>query len=52
MLSIPRFQLGCFPTPIHDLPVLSEDIGIQLKIKRDDLTGIAAGGTKFENWNI
>lgn len=47
MLNFPRLQLGCFPTPIHDLPVLSEDIGIQLKIKRDDLTGIAAGGNKI-----
>lgn len=47
MQSIPRLPLGCFPTPIHDLPSLSEDLGITLKIKRDDLTGLAAGGNKI-----
>ncbi|MDV3189726.1 MAG: D-cysteine desulfhydrase family protein [Sweet potato little leaf phytoplasma] len=47
MQDIPRLPLGCFPTPIHDLPRLSADLGIELKIKRDDLTGLAAGGNKI-----
>lgn len=34
------------PTPIHRLPRLSDDLGIDLWIKRDDLTGFALGGNK------
>jgi len=34
------------PTPLHRLDRLSEDLGIDLWIKRDDLTGFAFGGNK------
>lgn len=34
------------PTPVHRLNRLSEDLGIDLWIKRDDLTGFAMGGNK------
>lgn len=34
------------PTPCHLLPRVSEDLGIELWIKRDDLTGFAMGGNK------
>ncbi|MGV3615909.1 MAG: D-cysteine desulfhydrase family protein [Fimbriimonas sp.] len=34
------------PTPLHRLDRVSEDLGIDLWIKRDDLTGFAMGGNK------
>ena len=34
------------PTPLHALPRLSSDLGLDLWIKRDDLTGFAFGGNK------
>lgn len=46
LASIPRYPLGCLPTPIQYLPNLSKKLGINLSIKRDDLTGLAAGGNK------
>lgn len=41
-----RVSLCCLPTPLHRLPRLSEELGIDLWIKRDDLTGFAFGGNK------
>ena len=41
-----RIPLICSPTPLHALPRASEDLGIDLWIKRDDLTGFAGGGNK------
>lgn len=35
------------PTPIEYLPRISEDLGIELYIKRDDLTPLAMGGNKL-----
>lgn len=46
MREFPRFPLICAPTPEHRLNRLSEDLGIDLWIKRDDLTGFAMGGNK------
>jgi D-cysteine desulfhydrase family pyridoxal phosphate-dependent enzyme len=47
MASAPeRFPLILLPTPLHRLPRLSEDLGLDLWIKRDDLTGLALGGNK------
>lgn len=37
--SIPRIELGFFPTPLYKLDKLSEELGVHLYIKRDDLTG-------------
>jgi D-cysteine desulfhydrase family pyridoxal phosphate-dependent enzyme len=34
------------PTPLHPLPRLSAELGLDLWIKRDDLTGFAMGGNK------
>lgn len=34
------------PTPLHRLDRLSKDLGIDLWIKRDDLTGFGGGGNK------
>jgi len=41
-----RLELICRPTPCHPLKRLSQQLGIELWIKRDDLTGFAMGGNK------
>ena len=35
------------PTPVEYLPSISKDLGIELYIKRDDLTPLAMGGNKL-----
>ena len=45
-MSLPRFPLLTLPTPLHLLPRVSEDQGVEVWIKRDDLTGLALGGNK------
>jgi len=43
----PRVRLGSFPTPLEDLPRLSDALGgPRILVKRDDLTGLAFGGNK------
>jgi len=44
--KLPRVLLGVFPTPLEPLPRISELLGVQVFIKRDDLTGLAFGGNK------
>lgn len=46
MLTHPRLALGCFPTPLQVLENVGKELGIELTIKRDDLSGLAAGGNK------
>jgi len=41
-----RYPLGCFPTPIHNLDNVGRSLDIDLRIKREDLSGLAAGGNK------
>ena len=41
-----RIPLICSPTPVHRLDRLSAALGVDLWIKRDDLTGFALGGNK------
>ncbi len=43
---LPKVSLGTFPTPLEPLPRISEFLGVQVFIKRDDLTGLAFGGNK------
>ena len=44
---IPRVHFAHLPTPIEDLPRLSQTLnGPQILIKRDDQTGLAFGGNK------
>jgi D-cysteine desulfhydrase family pyridoxal phosphate-dependent enzyme len=45
-MTFPRLALGSFPTPLHPMPRLSEELGTDCWIKRDDLTGFAMGGNK------
>ena len=47
-------SLGCkkvpflnLPTPIEYLPNISRHLGINLYLKRDDLTGLGMGGNKL-----
>lgn len=43
----PRINLGFWPSPIHPLPRLSKELGIQVWAKRDDVSsGLASGGNK------
>lgn len=43
---IPRVTITHTPTPLEHLPRLSNDLGCNLYIKRDDCTGLAGGGNK------
>jgi D-cysteine desulfhydrase len=43
----PRVSLGVFPTPLEPLPGLSQELGVEVLVKRDDLTGLALGGNKI-----
>ena len=47
IVRLPRITLGHWPTPLHEVPHLSETLGgPRIFIKRDDLTGLALGGNK------
>ncbi len=41
-----RIRLAHLPTQLEPLPRLSEELGLDLWIKRDDCTGLAGGGNK------
>lgn len=44
--DLPRVRLAALPTPLEYAPRLSEELDIGLYLKRDDNTGLAAGGNK------
>ena len=44
--TFPRITFGVFPTPLYKLENLSKELGKNLYIKRDDMTGVALGGNK------
>lgn len=45
--SRPKQSIGFFPTPIHKLERLSKELGVNLYLKRDDMTGVSLfGGNK------
>lgn len=46
LARFPRVRLAHLPTPLERLPRLSEALGLDLWIKRDDCTGLAGGGNK------
>ena len=39
LAKMPRTQLGFFPTPLYRLDRMSEELGVNLWVKRDDFTG-------------
>lgn len=43
---IPRVDLALGPTPLHRLARLSAQLGVDLWVKRDDLTGLVESGNK------
>jgi D-cysteine desulfhydrase family pyridoxal phosphate-dependent enzyme len=45
-LPVPRMSLAALPTPLEHAPNLSKKLGVNLLVKRDDLTGLAMGGNK------
>ena len=48
LVTVPKVKLGFFPTPLHRLDRLSEKLGVEIYLKRDDLTGISQfGGNKM-----
>lgn len=46
LARFPRVRLAHLPTPLEPLPRLSEELGFEIWIKRDDCTGLAGGGNK------
>lgn len=46
LAGVSRLELGQLPTPLHLAPRLSEELGVPMWFKRDDLTGIGLGGNK------
>jgi D-cysteine desulfhydrase len=42
----PRIRLGTLPTPLLPAPGLSAEVGVEIWLKRDDLTGLGLGGNK------
>ncbi len=46
MLLPPRARYAQLPTPIESLPKISEELGVDLRVKRDDLTGSWLTGNK------
>jgi D-cysteine desulfhydrase len=46
VLAAPRLRLGTMPTPLQPAPCLSRAAGVEIWLKRDDLTGLGLGGNK------
>jgi D-cysteine desulfhydrase len=46
VVRLPRTSLATLPTPLHAAPRLSEAVGVEVRVKRDDLTGLLLGGNK------
>lgn len=44
--KVPRLPLSFLPTPLHPLHGILEKTGVDILIKRDDMTGIEFGGNK------
>lgn len=48
--QLPRVRIALTPTPLEEAPHLSRTLGgLQILVKRDDLTGPAFGGNKLRN---
>jgi len=43
----PHVELACLPTPIQPLKRLGKQLGVELYVKRDDLTEVACSGNKI-----
>ena len=52
LLNHEKVEFLHLPTPIEYLPRLSEELGIKLYIKRDDLTNLGVGGNKLRKLQL
>lgn len=52
LLSLPRVPLALTPTPLQPAPRLSEACGVDVWLKRDDLTGVGLGGNKVRGLEL
>jgi D-cysteine desulfhydrase/L-cysteate sulfo-lyase len=50
--NIPRVKLAFLPTPLQKLQRLSDLYGVEVYIKRDDLTGVEFGGNKTRKFEF
>lgn len=50
--QLPRIGLAALPTLLQHCPRLSEEVGVDLWVKRDDLTGLAFGGNKVRHFEF
>ncbi|BCQ45640.1 hypothetical protein ERHA55_31670 [Erwinia rhapontici] len=50
--NFPRLELLGSPTPLEHLPRLSDYLGRDIFIKRDDVTPVALGVTNSESWSF
>lgn len=44
--ELPRVEIVQLPTPLEEMPRLSETLGVRMLVKRDDRIGLAGGGNK------
>ncbi len=47
LLGHEKISFMHLPTPLEFMPAISKDLGINLYVKRDDLTGLGTGGNKL-----
>src|SRR5262245_13588201 len=50
--ALPRLPLARTPTPVERSPALSEALGCELYVKRDDLSGELYGGNKIRKLEL
>lgn len=51
LARFPRIRLAHLPTPLEPLPRLSEALGVEIWIKRDDCTAWPAAATRPASWS-
>ena len=49
---MPGTGLGHWPTPLHRLERFSEEIGVEVWAKRDDVQGVALAGNKLRKFDL
>ncbi|STT10581.1 D-cysteine desulfhydrase [Klebsiella pneumoniae] len=52
LTRFPRLELIGAPTPLEYLPRLSDHLGREIFIKRDDTTPLAMGATNCVSWSF
>jgi tryptophan synthase beta subunit len=52
LTRFPRLELIGAPTPLEYLPRLSDHLGREIFIKRDDTTPLAMGETNCASWSF